>query len=142
MKLNDSLLLVILFALAVFIGNGAAAGVAALFPPDQQAFGSATSLCDVSESVVAIGNQTATTVLAAGSYQWAAFVQPANATNTVAVVPGGTAAIGHGFQLTPATTTSPVPTLTLGFANDMPYRGAVTARAGTVSTTINVISCR
>lgn len=142
MNLKDTLILVALFAGSIVLGNLATRGLVALVAPAQQAFGSATSLCDVTESTVAIGAQAATTVLAAGSYQWAAFVQPVNATNTVSLSLGGTAAAGNGYLLTPATSTSPVPSAVFGFAANMPYRGSVTARTGTGSTTINVLSCR
>src|SRR4051812_37080346 len=70
--------------------------------------GSATSLCNVTSSKVAIGNQLATTVLTAGSYQWAMIEQPVDATNTVSIAPGGTAVAGTGILLTPGTATSSV----------------------------------
>ena len=142
MNLKETLILIALFAGSVVLGNLATRGVMALIETDQQAFGSATSLCDVTEATVAIGSQAATTVLIAGSYQWAAFLQPVNATNTVSLSLGGTAVSGKGYLLTPATTSSPVPSAVFGFAPDMPYRGAVTARASAGSTTINVLSCR
>lgn len=104
--------------------------------------GSALGNCDVTTTTVNIGHQLATTVLVAGSYQWVSIVQPINATNTVSVTLGGTAVAGQGFQLTPATTTSPVPSLTVGFAVDRPYRGLISAKTNTGSTTVNVISCK
>lgn len=140
MKFTEGAIAVAVIALSVALGLAGYMGIATYLKvanAEPQLSG-ATSQCDVTETTVAIGHQLATTILAAGSYQWAAFVMPVNATNTVSLLPGGTVTAGHGFQLTPTTT----PQLVLGFAPNMPYRGAVTARSSTGSTTINVISCR
>lgn len=110
--------------------------------PSEKVLGSATSQCDVTSSVVTIGNQAATTILAAGSYQWAAITQPLNATNSVSVVLGSTATLRNGFTLTPATSTSPIPQMFFGYSVDRPYRGAISAISSTGSTTVNVSSCK
>ncbi len=143
MNYKEALVIAAVIALPVFIATYAAHAANYFTQKVQpQALGNATSQCDVTETTVAIGHQAATTVLAAGSYQWIKLVQPINASNTVSTSLGGTAVSGRGDQLTPATSTSPVPSLVYGFAPNMPYRGAITAKTSTGSSTINVVSCR
>lgn len=102
----------------------------------------ATSLCDVTAVKVAVGNQAVTQLLVAGSYQWVSVEQPINATNTVSIGMGFTPKADTGFLLTPATSTSPVPYMRVGFAPDIPYRGALSAITNVGSTTVVVLSCK
>lgn len=107
---------------------------------NEPAFG--LSVCTVTTTLVSIGHQAATTVVSGGARSWAIIQQPVNATNTVAVSLGGTAAIGSGYELTPATSTSPVPQFLVGYATPLPYQGAISARTNAGSTTIKVIECK
>ncbi len=101
-------------------------------------------LCSITESTTSIGNQASTLVLAtSSSRQWAIIQQPTNATNTVTLSFSGFPAVsGRGYQLTPATTTSPVDELALGFATQFRTYAPVRAITNTGSTTIKVIDCK
>lgn len=98
-------------------------------------------VCTMTETVVAIGHQAPTTILAAANRQWAAIQQPENATNTAALSFGGTPTLGSGLSLTPATSTSPMPSFVFGNLTPFPFTGAVSARTNNGSTTIKVIQC-
>ena len=104
-------------------------------------FGSGYRTCTMTQTVVAIGHQAPTTILAAANRQWAAIQQPENATNTVSVSFGGTPTTGSGLSLTPATSTSPFPYFEFGNNTPFNYTGAVSARTNSGSTTIKVIQC-
>lgn len=114
---------------------------------NQKSFGSIgnvnTQSCTVTETKVVVGHQLARTLLSANSRRaWAVIQQPIYATNTVQVDLGGTAVFGAGsYQLTSATTTSPVPSLTLGLSTDLPFTGAVTGITQSASSTVNVTEC-
>lgn len=119
---------------------------------DTTAFGSGTNggaLADactsVSSAKVAIGHQQSTNVVATTSNRaYVMIEQPTNATNTVSIVMnnGVAATTINGIQLTPATTSSPVSSITLGLNTDNPYTGTVTAITDVGSTTVNVYTCR
>lgn len=99
---------------------------------------------NVTSTSTVIGNQVSTQVLATSSRRaWARIQQPINATNTVAIsFAGGTAAVlGTGVQLSPSTSTSPVPFVDFGLNADLPYVGAVQAITSTGSTTVLVTQC-
>lgn len=99
-------------------------------------------LCTVTESVKTVGHQESLTVANAGSRQWLIIQQPVNATNTVALSTVGAASIGSGFEMTEATTSSPVTEFAIGFSTDYPTSNAVTAISGTGSTTVKVLECK
>lgn len=132
----------IVLALAIIVGGSTA--IALKLHDNRststQSFGLA--VCTVTTTLVSIGNQAATTILSGGARSWAIIQQPVNATNTVAASLGGTPTIGTGYELTPATSTSPVSQLALGYSTPIPYQGAVSARTGTGSTTLKVIECK
>jgi hypothetical protein len=108
-----------------------------------QTFGSLElGICDVTETAAVIGDDNATVILHEDpSRQWAIIQQPLNATNTVSLSIGGTAAKNSGYVLSPATTTNVARELILGFSTDIRTADAVTAITSTASTTINVIDC-
>lgn len=126
---------------AALVFTALCSGYQAYHLKKQQAFGSGYRVCTMTQTVVAIGNQAPTTILAAANRQWAMIQQPENATNTVAVSFGGTPTVGSGLSLTRATSTSPVPSFTFGNLTDFPYTGAVSVRTDNGSTTIKVIQC-
>lgn len=100
--------------------------------------------CDMTESIVSVGNQEATTVLtASGNRAWGVIKQPINATNTATVAFDGSAAVaGNGFELTEATSTSPVSqTPYFGLNADLPYTSSVSVITNSGSTTVKVLEC-
>ena len=135
MKLFDKILAT---TLILFVAVSALGAYSAHKPVS----GSATSLCDVTTTKVSIGHQAATTLLSAGSYQWVQIVQPINATNTVYLGIATTPVAGSGSYLTPATTTSPVQSVTLGFSVDRPFKGAIQAITNNGSSTVEVLTCK
>lgn len=97
-------------------------------------------LCTVTENLVALGHQEATTILGSAPRQWAIIQQPINATNTASLSFGGTAVSGRGIQLS---TSTPTPDSQIfGLATEKPYQGAISAITDTGSTTVKVIQCR
>lgn len=108
----------------------------------EASFSASLRLCTVTESVVAIGHQEATTILAAGSHQWAIIQQPLNATNTASLSIGGTAVLGQGYSLGNATTSNAKSELVFGFATNKPTNKSISMITSTGSTTVNVISCK
>lgn len=111
-------------------------------PVSETAFGEATRVCNVTHTNVAVGPANRTTLLAAGTRQWAIIQQPVNATNTVAIAIGTTATSSPGFELTPATTTSPVPMLSLGYATDYPTSAIVYGWTTSASSSVRVTECK
>ena len=118
------------------------------FHPSAPSFGAIglnQPACTTSTVAVAtVGNQSSVTLLAANSRRaWAQIEQPINATNTVSVaLNAGTAAtLTSGLQLTSATTSNPVPSLSFGLATANPYVGAVTGITNTGSSTVLVTQC-
>lgn len=104
------------------------------------------SQCDVTtSSSVVVGDDVSATILSANSLRaWASIEQPINATSSVALSfnEGADAVLGQGFELTHATTTSPVEKIVFGLNTDFPYTGAVTGITnGTASTTVVVTEC-
>lgn len=99
--------------------------------------------CEVSTStVIAIGNQASTQLLAAhGRRAWAQFVLPVTsagvATNTVSLAMGATAVTTGGFTLSTSSNA-----ITMGLNTDLPYTGVVSAITNNGSTSIGVVECR
>jgi hypothetical protein len=129
-------------ALSVAVGLVIVFGVMLFRVPETSENPLGLAVCTVTESKVVVGHQQSLTILAAGARSWAIIQQPLNATNTISLSLGGTAVAGSGYTLTPATSTSPVSELRLGFSTDLPTGVAVTARTSTGSSTLNVITCR
>lgn len=139
--------------IAALIGLGAGA-IAAWFytaqpaQPQPKLTGFDLGICTPTESILTIGNQAPTVILATSSLrQWAIMQQPINATNTVSLSVSGTTTTAGvsargGFQLTPATSTSPVEEWAIGFATQFRTQAPVRALTSTGSTTIKVIDCK
>lgn len=109
----------------------------------------ATVACTVTQTVVPIGDDIATTVLAAGSRAWAVIQQPVSATNTASLSIGGTAVYGQGFNLASSTKGTNItsnfsnyPELRIGYATDLSTSAAITARTESASSTLNVTVCK
>lgn len=100
------------------------------------------SNCAVTTSKVAIGDDSAVTVLAAGIKEWAIIQQPLNATNTVSLSIGGTAVSGSGYRLASGTISDAAQEFVLGNRTSLPTSDAVSAITDTGSTSINVIVCK
>lgn len=109
-------------------------------------FGEATRVCTVTQSVVTVGNQFSTQILAKGSRQWAIIQQPTNATNTVALsFDNASSTMARGYTLAPDVTPDVASTtdkVVIGFATDLPTSNAVEAITSTGSTTLRVIECK
>lgn len=101
-------------------------------------------LCNgaITETLVTLGNQSATTILTPGTRQWVIIQQPLNATNTLALSFGGTAVIGQGYELSVATTSIAMDEFSFGFSTKYPMRDAVSAISDTGSSTAKVLTCK
>lgn len=142
MKTSESIYLILVIALAVVIGGAVLLYIDRFTATEsEQALGS-LQLCTVTESLVTVGHQEAKVVLSAGAFTWAIIQQPQNASNTLSLSLNATSTAGRGYELTPATSTSPVPELRLGFATDLPFQGKVTGRTNNGSTTVKTTVCK
>ena len=99
--------------------------------------------CTVSHSVATIGDDIASTILAANQKRaWATIQQPTNATNTPSLSFGGTAVLGQDFILDDVpTSTAERASITFGRNTDFPFVGAVSGITNLGSTTVNVTEC-
>lgn len=110
---------------------------------DQTVAGIRDAGCTVSHSVAAIGDDIASTILAANQKRaWATIQQPTNATNTPSLSFGGTAVLAQDFILDDVpTTTAERASITFGRNTEFPFVGAVTGITNLGSTTVNVTEC-
>jgi hypothetical protein len=128
---------------------GIAAAIAVSFSAHSAIAGgfatSASQQCTTSTvTAVTVGNQVSTRIVATSSRRALVRIeQPANATNTVTLSLNSdiAATAGNGLQLTPATTTSPVPLMDFGLNADLNYTGSIQAITNTGSSTLLVTQC-
>lgn len=101
------------------------------------------SSCVPTSSLVVVGHQESKTILATSSTRaWARIQQPVNATNTLALdLTGGVATLNSSAQLTPATTSSPVPFIDLGRNTELPHAGLISGITDKGTTTVHVTEC-
>lgn len=108
--------------------------------------GSLADACTIlTTTAVAVGTSGTNVVLATSSNRaYAIIEQPINASNTTAVLlgNGAPATLTSGIQLTPATSTSPLGSYTVGLNTATPYTGAVTALESTGASFVFVTDCR
>lgn len=102
-----------------------------------------TRVCTVTTSKVFVGASATSSLLSAGSRQWAVIQQPVNATNTLSINIGGTASSSVSYNLASTTPENVQPeSFALGFATDFPTSALVTGWTDTGSTTATVIECK
>lgn len=145
---KDNLIALAVLTLAIFFAMVGALYVDR-FADNEAPLGNSLALgeCDVYETVVAVGHQAATQLLPVNpARQWAIVQQPLNATNTLALSLDGSAAVGSGYELPPASvisgTATSTPEFRFGYATDIRTGNALSARTNNGSTTAKVLECR
>jgi len=136
-----------LWVVAFIIGIGLVAGILTSTGDrvSGQTTGPASQSCIITSTVVSIGDNISTELVASSSRRaWARFEVPQNATNTMALGFNDNAAVaGQGILLNKANANgaSTTPSFELGLNTSLPYTGVVEAISNIGSTTALVTQC-
>lgn len=103
--------------------------------------GIGANACTVTQRVVAIDTTSREVVAANARVAWASIQQPFTATNTVSLGFDTAAVATSSFRLGTSTGSNAPDVFVYGLNTDMPFVGAVNARASAASTTVSVTVC-
>lgn len=134
----------IIGAFVVFLGVFAGFYASKQIPQNLAGQGglNANSCTMLSVASVAIGNQSATEILASKPNRaWARIQNIRNATNTPALSFENTATLTTGIRLGSELTTTTPAYFELGLNTDFPYTGSTSAITDNGSTTVNIVDC-